>query len=609
MATNQITITFETCEPTPSGGYLIFYRPIGSLDPYREAGPFFTSPAIFTDIEDPENQQYEGFIQSDCGGGNLGNEIPFETAAAPPPDSGSDSVSDSGSAPPDSGSPSEPDSESGEEFFFTFEPLVDDYSRPFAGSYRWNENSGSQIVPDVPAPLCYYRRFTPMDFGNSASGVYDWTKFDDRVKEAINAGQTFGFGIMYLYPDPDLGGFNEINEDYVGFDNVISGSNTGHSAMPSWVLDDLIKFVGPSGDWCANYNDVGFVAYLNELHADITAHINATSYVAEAGPHDGETIQFADVIEYVDVRGVGSYGEWHHGNFLAVDETIADDFPAGYFPTEATFEAIIDSHVNNFPDWPLAIIFHVFDHGTFDNTEIPLATGEYALDQSNNWGPLGWRNDHFGDDQGGDPGGYDIQVLDDHPTRSADIMSRFETSPIIAEPPGYAHSSDCGFPQCKAPFLVDKYHYAYPGNGNYGGDPAANTEGAMQDAFEIAGHIIRPNEGSATLGPTTITVELEFQNYGSAPAYDHFEGRLLLKSGATIVWTSGVMDFDPFRFWNNGNPQTFDDTFTKPALSPGTYTLHMQFTDPKNGYRAPFPFGVEGRDGDGAYLLGNVVFS
>lgn len=88
MATNQITIVLEDCEPI--GGYYVFYRPVGNLDPHRAAGPFFTSPIIFTDILDPANQEYEGYIQSHCGGGIFGDPIPWETEGSPSVPGGSE---------------------------------------------------------------------------------------------------------------------------------------------------------------------------------------------------------------------------------------------------------------------------------------------------------------------------------------------------------------------------------------------------------------------------------------------------------------------------------------------------------------------------------------
>lgn len=86
MATNHITVTFTPCSPAPSGGYIIKYRPVGDLGPYRTAtgSPFTTSPAAWDDTLDAEDTAYEGFIQSDCGDGNLGLEVPFETEVVVP---------------------------------------------------------------------------------------------------------------------------------------------------------------------------------------------------------------------------------------------------------------------------------------------------------------------------------------------------------------------------------------------------------------------------------------------------------------------------------------------------------------------------------------------
>lgn len=598
MANNRITINFTPCVDTPSDGYRLVYRPISGGAFRIWPSNFTSSPIEIIDTIDPPGTQYEGYIQADCGTSGFGGQIEFETTSQ-----------GGGGSSPGGSEPGPGESESFEGFFaeFDFTPLDDDYPRPYAGSFKWNENTGAQIVSGVEAPLCYYRRFTPMDFGNSASGVYNWTKFDDRVKEAINAGQTFAYGIMTLYPDPDLGGFNLINEDYTGFDDAISGSNTGHSALPSWLLDTIQKFVGPSGDWCMNYRDAGYLAYLNDLHADIVAHINATSYVAEAGPHDGETVEFADVIEFVDVRGIGSYGEIHHGNFLNPGQSIGDVFPAGFFPDVATWQAIIDSHVDHFTDWPLCIIFNIFDHELFDNTEVPDEIGEYALTVQNNWGPLGYRNDHFGDWDPDDVDNYDNRIQQDHPSHSAEIMSRYLTSPIIFEPPGYSSGGTaiCGHHMCIADEQVAFYHYAYGGNGNYGGSPAGDTITTMQSAFKAAGHIIRPTDGYVNLTPTELIISMDIENFGSAPPYDNsFQCEFELRSAGVPVWDNNG-SFNPFRFWGS---DTFVDTFDRPLLADGVYQLHIILEDGRGNYRAPFPFGIEGRQADGSYLLADVEF-
>lgn len=76
MATNHIYIEFDPCEPAPMSGYRIRYRLQGSMDDYRIAGPFMSSPAHIIDEFDPGGSSYEGFIQGDCDG-VFGISVPF----------------------------------------------------------------------------------------------------------------------------------------------------------------------------------------------------------------------------------------------------------------------------------------------------------------------------------------------------------------------------------------------------------------------------------------------------------------------------------------------------------------------------------------------------
>lgn len=81
MANNTITIEFTPCEPTPANGYIVSYRPLGSDEELRIwPDPFTESPAVFTDTNDDPGTEYEGFIQADCGDGNLSVEVPWQTA-------------------------------------------------------------------------------------------------------------------------------------------------------------------------------------------------------------------------------------------------------------------------------------------------------------------------------------------------------------------------------------------------------------------------------------------------------------------------------------------------------------------------------------------------
>lgn len=84
---NKITVNFDTCTPEPSGGYSVYWRVAGSVGAYTNAGNFFIRPAIFYDNDNPEGTDYEGYIQTDCGG-VLGNPVTWNTAQSG--DSGTD---------------------------------------------------------------------------------------------------------------------------------------------------------------------------------------------------------------------------------------------------------------------------------------------------------------------------------------------------------------------------------------------------------------------------------------------------------------------------------------------------------------------------------------
>lgn len=77
---NKITINFSPCETQPLNGYMVKYRPVGNTGAYRDGGSFTISPIVIIDNADPDNTKYEGTIQSNCGGGNVGALIPFTTA-------------------------------------------------------------------------------------------------------------------------------------------------------------------------------------------------------------------------------------------------------------------------------------------------------------------------------------------------------------------------------------------------------------------------------------------------------------------------------------------------------------------------------------------------
>lgn len=78
---NEITIHFAPCEPTPADGYRLKYRPVGAGAYSAWPDHFTDSPAVFNDSGAAEDgMPYEGFLQADCGDGDLGELIPWTTA-------------------------------------------------------------------------------------------------------------------------------------------------------------------------------------------------------------------------------------------------------------------------------------------------------------------------------------------------------------------------------------------------------------------------------------------------------------------------------------------------------------------------------------------------
>lgn len=96
---NTIIVEFKPCQPPPDLGYRVRYRPQGDLGVYRTWPELFqTSPAVFTDLNDPEGTEYEGFIEGACRSG-FGVPIPWDTGS---PSDASD-VSGSDVSPEDCG--------------------------------------------------------------------------------------------------------------------------------------------------------------------------------------------------------------------------------------------------------------------------------------------------------------------------------------------------------------------------------------------------------------------------------------------------------------------------------------------------------------------------
>jgi hypothetical protein len=501
----------------------------------------------------------------------------------------------------------------------TFTPIPydnPDIISPGRGAEQWHNAEGSIAYPAADNPqqsLDIYYRFTWNRFEGPVAGNYTWSDFDSEVREAIDKGQKFSFGIMSCFPGA------EGSRGIVSYDNGDAAYPAYlHNLMQSESFPDW-KTTGHAptsdyGSWVPNWNSPHYLERLRALHEAINAHINASSYTAEAGPHRGKTIAFKDVISCIDIRGYGAWGEWHNAGLV---DNISG-YPEGTRPTAATLKTIIDHHVNVFTDYPLSIMISTFDAERYPSMYIPKEVTAYALSISNNWGKLGWRRDNWG----ATDGYIEALLKNNNVSYGASglfkdiIMERWKYAPVTGEPAPWLPSIDgCGFDDLER--QVREYHATSFGNGNYGSN---NPPGCAQDniraAFKAAGYriILEGGNVSSTVQPGgDLAIALQWKNIGIAPTYEKWDVVFQLKnSGGGVVW-SAASTFSPgtkgssLALLPSSVATVSNDHFTLPAgIANGNYNLDLIIKDP-SGYRAPLVLAINGRNNDGSYTLKNIT--
>ena len=500
---------------------------------------------------------------------------------------------------------------------FTPIPVTDpDIISPGRGAEQWHNGSEAIDYPlqGMPQPsLDVYYRFTWNRLEGATQGSYKWEYFDGLVTDAIDRGQKLSFGIMSCYPGGDD------NPGMVDFDN-------GNSAYPEY-LHRLMQSEGDKdwktngdgpvdgyGSWVPNWNSEFYHERLRALHEALYAHINSSSYTAVAGPNKGKTIAYKNAIFSIDVRGYGSWGEWHSAGIT----DVMSSYPAGTRPTVATLKRIIDHHVDVFTDHPLSIMIAAFDAEQLANIDIPKEVTAYALEVSNGWGKLGWRRDSWG---ATDP--YLEWYLKDNQQSfgtsglfNAIIMDRWKYAPITGEPPRWMASLNgvCAYDDLVR--QVREYHVTSVGNGNFGTlNPPDCVKENIRSAFKAAGYRIILESGiiSSSLKPgAAFALTLNWKNTGLAPTYEKWDVVFELKDSSDAIAWSGISTFSPGRktqspgLLPSPDATLAKDIFVLPAsVSMGNYQLNVIIKDP-TGYRAPLPLAISGRNTDGSYTLTNI---
>ena len=183
---------------------------------------------------------------------------------------------------------------------------------PGRGAEQWHNAAGSIAYPTADnsqQSLDVYNRFTWNRLEGATAGSYNWKDFDDEIKDAINNGQKFSFGIMSCFPWGSGRGiviYDNGDAAYPEYLHRLMQSET----YKDWKTDGS----GPTdgyGSWVPNWNSPYYLDRLRALHEALYAHIKSSSYTAITGPHKGKSIAYKDVISNIDIRGYGSWGEWH----------------------------------------------------------------------------------------------------------------------------------------------------------------------------------------------------------------------------------------------------------------------------------------------------------
>jgi hypothetical protein len=461
-----------------------------------------------------------------------------------------------------------------------------DIQNPGRGAEQWHDRTDVNVPQEGvnTAAMDVYYRFVWTRLEGATQGSYNWTYFDNLVNAAINKKQKFSFGIMTVYPE----GTTENGLQY--FDG-------GYAAYPQYLHNQMkseaVKDWKSGSTWVPNYNSNYYLTRLLALNQALYNHILAMSYNGK---------RYRDVVNIIDIRGYGSWGEWHSAGL--VDNV--SQYPSGTFPTVASFKRIVDAYTKGFPTFPLVAMIAAFDAGWLNNTKNPAEIAYYVLTQRNQWGPIGWRRDQWGaTDQ------YLKDYLENN-NRSFNgvvfknlIMERWKTAPITGEPPAWNPGDYYDLER-----QVRLYHATSFGNGNYGVTPNTTIKDRVRASSKAAGYRIKIVSGEA---PATITRNVAFtvntlwQNVGLTPTYENWTVSFELQTSANAVkWIANSTKVLKLFLPSTAGVNT-SDRFTVPSTVPaGTYKLVVRVKDPL-AYRPNMKLANDRRNADGSYTVMSSV--
>jgi len=481
----------------------------------------------------------------------------------------------------------------GGEIALSFTPETGYLELPFARVEQWFDQNYAAIPATNPAQrLDIYWRFLWTQLEGQTSGSYSWVKFDQVINAAIAKRQRVGIGIFLLCP----GGCDPFNGP-VYYDGFSSGYPLYlHQLMQGEAVKDRVLGTDAGNrTWVPNWNSQNLKTRYQALLFALRDHINTTTV---------NGVKYSDVVNYVDIRLYGSWGEWHNGGIV----NNMSDYPAGMRPTIETYKWFFDVHILAFPNNPLAMLLAALDAERLNHTLTPVEITNYALTVRNGWGPLGIRADQQGSLQWNDPGNYVNQYMQNNnkswqggPLFSTYTMNRWKTSPLLGEPENNGDNPNLQTLVAQAQL----YKRNSVGNGNF--TRSAGADQNMRNAAAAMGYKLQLTGGKINYSGSAVVVSLNWINTGQTPVYEkNWVTTIDIVNSLGAVVQTKTSAFNPFLFLPAANPVTITDNL--PGLPVGSYTAILTVRDPTN-YRAPLPLYIKGRNPAGSYTLGSFTIS
>jgi len=353
-----------------------------------------------------------------------------------------------------------------------------------------------------------------------------------------------------------------------------------------------------SDGWIPNYNSAHYINRLRALNASLNS-------LLESGSFNG--VRYRDVINDIDIRGYGNYGEWHNGGLI----DYVSEIPAGAHATTATLKAIIDAHTQTIPNFQLTLIMTAFDY-FLQHTMTSPEVGYYALTTSNAYGKLGWRRDNWGAGDGTGDSYIDDLLMDNTGTFNGVQLKTLITEVWKYAPVGGEPMNDTSNNFADLENQIRKYHATMFGNGNIATNPDSTRKARFRAASKAAGYRINLLSAEPLMtSARTVNVKTAWQNVGIAPIYDkrwEIAYQLVNSAGTVVQSTPATGALSTLRLLRaDQGVKNINDSFDAAfGVANGVYSVRVVVRD-KTEYMSNLSIASAGGNADKSFTLGTVT--